>query len=160
MQVHVEGEDLRRRQGQEVETLEKLQERVAAGGLLFIAIYNDQGAKSKLWGHVKRTYCSGVMGRAAVCAMFYPALFIPWLAASLARGQTPLAALRDYKRKRGMSLFHDYRDWLGGYPFEVARPEEILDFMRQRGFELRRMKTTNRLGCNEFVFQRVSAARP
>ena len=48
-------------------------------------------------------------------------------------------------------------DWGGGYPFEVAKPEEILDFYRSRNFELVKLKTCGRSsGCNEFVFRRVS----
>ena len=48
-------------------------------------------------------------------------------------------------------------NWIGGYPFEAAKPEEIFDFFRARGFELLRMKTcAGGLGCNEFVFRRKS----
>ena len=55
-----------------------------------------------------------------------------------------------------MDRLHDARDWIGGYPFEVARPEEILDFYRPRGFELIRLKTcAGRIGCNEYVFTRA-----
>jgi 2-polyprenyl-6-hydroxyphenyl methylase/3-demethylubiquinone-9 3-methyltransferase len=54
---------------------------------------------------------------------------------------------------RGMSLWHDMLDWLGGYPFEVARPEEVFDFFLDRGFILTKLKTCGaRHGCNEFVF--------
>ena len=35
-----------------------------------------------------------------------------------------------------MSRWHDLVDWVGGYPFEVARPEEIFRFFPARGFEL------------------------
>ena len=53
-----------------------------------------------------------------------------------------------------MSRWHDLVDWVGGYPFEVARPEEILDFVRPRGFELERLTTCGGgLGCNQFVFR-------
>ena len=27
---------------------------------------------------------------------------------------------------------HDYIDWVGGYPFEVAKPEEIHNFFKQK----------------------------
>lgn len=54
-----------------------------------------------------------------------------------------------------MSLWHDMVDWVGGYPFEVARPEQIFDFYRDRGLHLTRLKTSaGRHGCNEFVFSR------
>ena len=52
-----------------------------------------------------------------------------------------------------MSLWHDLVDWVGGYPFEVARPDEVFDFLTQRGFTLRRLKTVGTgHGCNEYVF--------
>jgi 2-polyprenyl-6-hydroxyphenyl methylase/3-demethylubiquinone-9 3-methyltransferase len=54
-----------------------------------------------------------------------------------------------------MSAVHDWVDWLGGYPFEVATPEAIFDFFRVRGFRLVRLKTVaGKLGCNEFVLDR------
>jgi hypothetical protein len=57
---------------------------------------------------------------------------------------------------RGMSLWHDMVDWVGGYPFEVARPEELLRFYRTRGFALHEMNTCGgRAGCNELVFVRI-----
>jgi 2-polyprenyl-6-hydroxyphenyl methylase/3-demethylubiquinone-9 3-methyltransferase len=56
-----------------------------------------------------------------------------------------------------MDLWHDAKDWVGGYPFEVAKPERIFDFYRDRGFELQRMKTcAGGLGCNEYVFRRIA----
>ncbi len=52
-----------------------------------------------------------------------------------------------------MDPWRDVVDWVGGYPFEVATPDAIIEFYRERGFELRRVKTCGRsLGCNEFVF--------
>jgi 2-polyprenyl-6-hydroxyphenyl methylase/3-demethylubiquinone-9 3-methyltransferase len=54
-----------------------------------------------------------------------------------------------------MSRTHDWFDWLGGYPFEVARPEELFEFFKKKGFVLDRMKTCGGgLGCNELVFQK------
>src|SRR5262249_16272109 len=39
----------------------------------------------------------------------------------------PAAYFRGWReaRERGMSRWHDLLDWVGGYPFEVAKPEEI-----------------------------------
>ena len=54
-----------------------------------------------------------------------------------------------------MSLWHDAIDWLGGYPFEVAKPEEVVAFFQHRGFTPERMTTCGaRMGCNEFVLRR------
>ncbi len=58
-----------------------------------------------------------------------------------------------------MSLWHDMLDWLGGYPFEVAKPEAIFKFYHDRGFNLTRLKTCGgRLGCNELVFSKLSSS--
>ena len=57
------------------------------------------------------------------------------------------------KDSRGMAFFTDLLDWLGGYPFEVAKPEEVFDFFRARGFNLLKLKTEGSgHGNNEFVF--------
>ena len=57
-------------------------------------------------------------------------------------------------RTRGMHGWYDLVDWIGGWPFEVARPEEIFRFARDRGFELRELTTSGGHGCNEFMFER------
>lgn len=123
---------------------------VKPGGLLFVSVYNDQGWKSRVWRRVKRHYNrSGRVGRAMTVLLsaaylwrWRPALrLIRWFGV----GQPP--------RARGMSVRHDLIDWVGGYPFEVAKPEAVLDFLRDRGFELRHLKTcAGGLGCNEYVF--------
>ena len=67
-----------------------------------------------------------------------------------------LRAKRQPVRTRGMSARHDLVDWVGGYPFEVAKPEQVFCHVRPLGFELRHLKTCGAgLGCNEYVFERV-----
>lgn len=129
---------------------------VKPGGRLAVAIYNDEGPASTLWTTIKRTYCASTIGRWAVIGACVPLFAAQAVVAGLVRYGRPLARFTDYKRKRGMSIVHDWIDWLGGYPFEVAKPEQIFHFYRQRGFRLINMTTTNRLGCNELVFVRES----
>ena len=38
------------------------------------------------------------------------------------------------KRLRGMSAWRDVVDWVGGYPFEVAKPDQIFDFFSGERF--------------------------
>jgi 2-polyprenyl-6-hydroxyphenyl methylase/3-demethylubiquinone-9 3-methyltransferase len=54
-----------------------------------------------------------------------------------------------------MSVVRDWFDWLGGYPFEVAKPGEVFEFFRQAHFRLERMVTRPSLGNNEFVFRKA-----
>src|SRR6266851_1389248 len=124
------------------------------GGQLFIAIYNDQGAWSSRWTTLKRLYCSSRLWRAAIVGTIIPYWVLRGLAADLVWGRNPLRQYTEYRGGRGMSVWHDWIDWLGGYPFEVAKPEQILDFYRGHGFVLTRLRTAGGSpGCNEFVFQ-------
>ena len=126
---------------------------VADGGKLFVAIYNDQGGKSNRWRMVKRLYCKGLVGRSLVTGVFFPYFFFGGLAVDVLRTKNPMARYKNYKKTRGMSITVDWHDWLGGYPFEVAKPEEIFYFYKERDFRLERLKTcAGGLGNNEFVF--------
>jgi 2-polyprenyl-6-hydroxyphenyl methylase/3-demethylubiquinone-9 3-methyltransferase len=139
--------------GQMWQALSNVSPLVKANGKLFIAIYNDQGRASKGWTMVKKTYCAGWMGRFIVKAIFYPYFALRRAAADVIYRRNPFKSYSEYKKSRGMSVVHDWVDWLGGYPFEVAKPEEIFSFFLEKGFTLLRLKTcAGGLGCNEFVF--------
>lgn len=131
---------------------------VAERGRLFVAIYNDQGAWSRRWARIKRFYCSGAAGKALVSSTIIPYWVLRQFVADVVWRRNPLAYYLDYRKQRGMSVWHDWHDWLGGFPFEVAKPERILDFYRGRGFTLTRLSTCGgSVGCNEFVFARDEA---
>ncbi len=47
-------------------------------------------------------------------------------------------------------------DWVGGYPFEVAKPEEIFDFYYQRHYTLKKLYTAGGgHACNQYVFKKA-----
>jgi SAM-dependent methyltransferase len=129
---------------------------VAPGGWFFIAIYNDQGPWSRFWTKVKRFYNRGPVQRRLIEAIFLPY----WVARGAAvdivvRRKSPLSRYREYRSERGMAMFHDWRDWLGGYPFEVASPEQVFEYCKARGFTLQKLKTRGgTVGCNEYAFVR------
>jgi 2-polyprenyl-3-methyl-5-hydroxy-6-metoxy-1,4-benzoquinol methylase len=127
---------------------------VSDQGILFIAIYNDQDISSRLWKKIKKTYCSDWLGKLLVSSVFVPWFALQGMAIGLIKFKNPLGQFSNYKNKRGMSIYHDWIDWLGGYPFEVAKPEVIFDLYRNHGFILEKLITTNRLGCNQFVFRK------
>jgi 2-polyprenyl-3-methyl-5-hydroxy-6-metoxy-1,4-benzoquinol methylase len=139
--------------------LENAQLPVAAGGKLFVAIYNDLGSSCRRWRWVKRTY-NELPG--FLKTPFALMAVAPEEAKSMLRSLVllkPAEYLRSwtqYDENRGMSHWRDIFDWVGGYPYEVAKPEEIFDFYRKRGFQLTKLKCGVGLGCNEFVFQRES----
>jgi 2-polyprenyl-3-methyl-5-hydroxy-6-metoxy-1,4-benzoquinol methylase len=140
------------------DALDNVSRLVADGGLLFVAIYNDQGKISRRWKKVKHAYTSSSKPIQAgialtVCVMQW---WRRWLKDLLKL--RPFESWRQYGLLRGMSPWRDIVDWVGGYPFEVAKPEQIFSFYHTRGFVLERLKTDGGgLGCNEFVFSKRSS---
>lgn len=129
---------------------------VQQGGLLFVAIYNDQGIISSFWNIIKRFYCSGRLGRALMSMLFYPVFFMSGLLIDIISFRNPTTRYKEHKKYRGMSLLHDWRDWLGGYPFEPAVPNRIISFYKNLGFELVHfLPTGHGFGNNQFLFRRI-----
>jgi 2-polyprenyl-3-methyl-5-hydroxy-6-metoxy-1,4-benzoquinol methylase len=150
--------------GQMWQALDNAQLPVAADGKLFIAIYNDTGSQSARWKWIKRTY--NELPR-FLRTPFALAAIAPDEAKSALRSLVtlkPSQYVRSWTKydqnNRGMSHWRDIIDWVGGYPYEVARPEEIFDFYRARGFALLKLKSGRGLGCNEFVFVKNGKQQP
>lgn len=156
------------------DAIDLLQKRVAPGGLLWLAIYNDQGFTSRVWMLVKRGHqrlprwlqmpyvilVGGTwMAWRGVLRVVQAGLakMLPRTSAAEAQPSETEAAqtLGRARDPRGMHWWYDLVDWIGGWPFEVAKPEEVFQFLTQRGFELVELKTVGgRLGCNEYVFRK------
>ncbi|GJL54484.1 MAG: SAM-dependent methyltransferase [Nitrospirales bacterium] len=129
--------------------LENITTVVGNKGYVFIAIYNDQGFISRYWLQVKKVYNANWWGQVVMILIHAPYLYILRRLVRLIQGRGKLP--------RGMDLWRDMVDWLGGYPFEVAKPEEVVQVFTCRGFRLVKLKTCGRRhGCNEFIFRRVS----
>jgi 2-polyprenyl-3-methyl-5-hydroxy-6-metoxy-1,4-benzoquinol methylase len=142
--------------GQLWSALENAQERVAPGGKFFIALYNDTGSQSARWYWIKKTY-NGLPG--IFRTPFAVLVTIPGELKLMASSVLTLNPRRytdtwtTYRRNRGMTKWRDIIDWVGGYPYEVSKPDDVFDFCRTRGFALTKLKCGNvGLGCNQFVF--------
>lgn len=131
---------------------------VASGGKLFVAIYNDQGRSSRAWLRIKQFY--NLIPRPLRWLILTPIMIQLWgptILRDIFRGNL-FSTWRHYAyhETRGMSPWHDVVDWVGGLPFEVAKPEEIFNFFKSRRFQLQKLKTcAGGLGCNEFVFEAI-----
>ena len=131
------------------------------GGKLFIAIYNDQGWKSRAWWFVKAIYnalprflrqpyallCSGIV-RAALIIKYTFKL----------EPMTAIRPLLSRKRERGMRAKYDRIDWIGGLPYEFAKMDTLIAYFEARGFVATKARPATSLGCHEIVFQRRACA--
>ena len=147
------------------DALENMSPLVKQDGKLFIAIYNDQGKLSNLWRIVKRTYNRTPQGlRFAILWPTGICLVAGMTVKDICRLHRP-RIISNSTSERGMSVWTDIVDWVGGYPFEVASPKQIVDFYQSRGFRLDRLVDCGRkLGCNRYVFTKCqgeeTAANP
>jgi len=143
--------------------LDQAQRSVDVGGVLFIAIYNDTGSQSARWKRLKRIYTR--LPR-VLKSPFVLLVSAPEEAKSLVRAvaagrpQEYARTWTKYDERRGMSHWRDLVDWVGGYPYEYAKPDAIFSFFRARGFVLDQLRVGGGLGCTEYVFSRTPAPSP
>jgi 2-polyprenyl-6-hydroxyphenyl methylase/3-demethylubiquinone-9 3-methyltransferase len=165
--------------GQMWRAIDLVQERVAPDGMLWIALYNNQGGISDRWKRVKQLHqacpptlrtpyvilVGGIWATWRLLCLRVPVKLAGMLLGkpkpdthvqpSVHGAPTSNPATSKAERQRGMHWWYDLVDWIGGWPFEVASPEEVLRFLQARGFEVVDLMTVGGgLGCNEFVFRR------
>lgn len=137
--------------------IESAMQLVKPGGLICVALYNDQGPRSKTWLKIKRLYNElPEVLRPALIGICWLRLWGPTHLRDLLRFK-PMETWREYMNNsvRGMSPWHDLVDWVGGLPFEVAKPEEVIEFFKAREFTLEKLTTcAGGHGCNQYVFSR------
>jgi 2-polyprenyl-6-hydroxyphenyl methylase/3-demethylubiquinone-9 3-methyltransferase len=132
---------------------------VKPGGLLYIALYADQGWKSRFWWWVKRTYVAlppslRVPWALLVIAPFEARLLFKWALTGQLRKWLDNWTHYDRVSVRGMSRWYDMIDWVGGFPFEVASPPALRRFYEERGFETLKVNPTGGAGCIEYLLRR------
>jgi 2-polyprenyl-3-methyl-5-hydroxy-6-metoxy-1,4-benzoquinol methylase len=146
--------------GDMARAIELASERTKPGGLFMIAIYHDQGGASRRWLAIKKTYNRLPRSLRPLWVILIAGIYeLKFAQGRLARRRKPLpfAAWGGKKKDRGMSAWHDWVDWIGGLPFEVATPEQIIVPLREQGLVLENLKTVgNGWGCNEYVFKKLA----
>jgi 2-polyprenyl-6-hydroxyphenyl methylase/3-demethylubiquinone-9 3-methyltransferase len=124
---------------------------VKPGGQLYIAIYNDLGPSSIRWRWIKKLYNQSLLGQILMTCICVPYFFMLTVFMSLKRGTN---IFKTYRKNRGMSVYHDWIDWIGGYPYEFAKVKDVFLFFHAKGFDLSNIFTVSSIGCNEFVFRK------
>ena len=118
-------------------------------GVIHLALYNDQGRKSKRWLFIKKLYVNNnIIIKKILEIFFYPFFVLKPYLKILFLGQSNL-------RKRGMGHYIDMIDWIGGYPFEPTKPEKIIKFFLDKKYDLINLKTCGAgHGNNEYLFKK------
>ena len=98
-------------------------------GVFYVALYT-RSSKSDYWVKVKKRYNSAQAFQKRLMELRYIVrhTFLP----QLLHRKNPLRWIRNYESMRGMSYLTDLRDWLGGWPYEDAKIEDVLRFCRNK----------------------------
>lgn len=133
--------------------IEKASTVVAPNGTLALALYGKTPFCG-LWRIEKRIYSrSPKWVQRTIERVYHVAV-----AARLAlKGESLRKRRETYFQQRGMDMYHDTRDWLGGYPYESISPQEAMTFMYKLGFEPIRSFVSPCIGllgagCDEYSF--------
>jgi SAM-dependent methyltransferase len=133
---------------------------VKPGGLYSIAIYT-KSPRYEFWRKEKKFYKSSPRFVQAILRAVYMSAFLGFLPVT---GWDPIGFVRNFKQNRGMNWSTSVHDWLGGYPYEAASPQEIhskltaLGFSNLRSFELDPEHGFWSEGCSEYVSARPPIA--
>lgn len=124
--------------------------------VFYIALYSKDAYVSppyEYWLSVKREYNHAGMVKKKWMEWRYA---MRDLLPMVVRGKNPVSYVRNYKKSRGMSYWHDAKDWLGGYPMEFAGNKETELFARaELGLELIFIKAGE--GNTEFLFRPIES---
>lgn len=136
--------------------MENIHSLVNKNGLMFLAIYNHQIYWSTFWIAVKKFYNKSPKPiKGVLIGLYFLRCWVPPFIKDLFTKGDPLYRWKYRTQERGMNPWVDVIDWIGGYPFEVAKPEEVFDFYHDKGFELTKLLTSwNGPGNNHYVFKK------
>jgi len=140
------------------EAIDRAAELVKPGGILAMAIYNKveswSGGSAKWW-HIKRFHNLAPAPVRRLMEALYASYLLVGNTVLL---RNPVRMVRSYglsPESRGMSFWHDLRDWLGGFPFEYASAGEVFNYVHRRhGLGLIFLRDNGGHGCNEFAFRK------
>lgn len=130
-------------------------------GIFFIALYSYNSYQSvykpapEYWLEVKKRYNeSGVLTKRYLELQYIKRMYF--------KGKGFKEKIRDLKRfldarksihRRGMSLMTDIRDWVGGWPMEFVKEDELVTFCEQK-LHLRLARLLTGGGNTEVVFSK------
>lgn len=122
---------------------------VRPGGMFWIALY-AKGPNYERDLQLKKDYnAADEAGKRRLEKKFIRAAM--WR--RLRAGSNPLRWNR--RTERGMDVYHDIVDWLGGLPYETASTQEVDTFLVERGFVAERVREVKEGGCSIYLYRRA-----
>lgn len=140
--------------------IENVLNTVDSGGQLCLGIYNyaDKGVQTTdRWKKIKRLYVPMPKPIQELMVYGYGLTFLLYRWFSF--GEHPVRRIRNHGEARGMEFWTGARDWVGGYPYEAATPEEVEEFVVSQSDDISLIEAETPTPCspsavNTFVFKK------
>lgn len=130
-------------------------QRVKVDGLFYIALYSADVQKTpgpEFWLDIKRKYIASSTIKRRYMELWYVWRFC--MNFSITKLPAFIRRARNHKHERGMNIFTDIRDWLGGWPMEFVWDKDAISFCEKMGFKLENIAAGE--ANTEFLFRRIS----
>lgn len=119
--------------------LEKTIEFCKRDGYLVLALYR-RTLLCPIWKKIKKFYKGTNNRNQNILEIIYMVFF---LMGKILQGNNPKKFVTKYHNIRGMSFHYDVRDWLGGYPYESIKSNELIGYLESQGFVLEKSLLKN-----------------
>lgn len=141
------------------QAVENLQPLIADDSIVYLALYDDItyfDLPLTHWVEVKKQYnLANWFGKKKI---EFEYIWQFYLQRKISKIPELIRQAREYKKGRGMDLYRDAVDWLGGWPFEYASVDAVKKFASQRlGLELTNLATGQ--ACAEYLFKRSGKSK-
>ena len=127
-------------------------------GQFYVALYDYDAQKDptpEFWLELKQRYNrSSWLGRRR---LEYWYIWDYMLKRRLRALPRLVRTISGYRESRGMAFYTDLRDWLGGWPMEFARRQDVLDWGTRHELTLESVKTGE--ANSEFLFRKGNGRR-
>ena len=135
------------------QAIENAQSTVADDGLFYIALYaEDVQSDPQYWLDIKKRYNRATPFRRWLMDWWYVWRFV--MGGKLWNIHRVVKMYTEHRLKRGMDMMTDIRDWMGGWPMEFTKDQDVVDLLEQKhGFRLIKVLTGE--ACTEFLFHRT-----
>ncbi len=121
--------------------------------LLYIALYDYDiqiDPTPEFWLEVKKQYnLASNLGKRKM-ELWYVWRFM--LSYRISNIPQLITASREYKKERGMAMYNDVKDWLGGWPMEFAKRADVQEWTGRNQLEMLKMKTGE--ANTEYLFRK------
>lgn len=121
---------------------------VKPGGLFYITLYKDNNYEKSV-AKKEKFNASSAFGK----RMMINKEILKHMAKRAVRFKNPFAW--NQKLERGMNVYHDIVDWLGGLPYEAANEDEMLQWGYANNVKMLRIQCMGNYGsCSYYLFQK------